>query len=409
MSTPPSHWLFVLCLIGVDYFSTLAYQTSITFKTAGLLGPPATIVVVVMTLCGALPVYWHIAGRSPDGHSSIALLQRFLRGWVGKTLVLILLGFATTDFVVTKTLSAASAAEHIIHNPNLQWQRNLTGVVTWVQDGIVRMAGANIDEVFTKKMLVTLTLGAMSFAFWALIHKGFRQKATRWAVVVVAAYLALNAIVVGSGLYYLSHQPDVWERWWTHVLNGDWHTTHRPFIGVSGWTLALTSMLLFPKLALGLSGLEMTIVAMPAIRANDRHDTRGRVRDTRKVMCVAALIMSACLLGSIVVTTLLIPPDQFAPGGSAAERALSYLAHGGQLTTGQTAAVVCPWFGESFGTLYDVVTIVILCLAGTSVITGLTTLLPQFLLKFGMQFQWVHRWGVLFGAFALMNLGVTLA
>jgi hypothetical protein len=119
--------------------------------------------------------------------------------------------------------------------------------------------------------------------------------------------------------------------------------------------------------------------------------------------------MSVYLLGSIVVTTLLIPPEEFAPGGSAAERGLSHLAHGGRLTTGQTAAAVCPWFGQVFGTLYDVITIVILCLAGTSVITGLTTLLPQFLLKFGMQFQWVHRWGVLFGAFALMNLGVTLA
>ncbi len=129
LSVPPSHWLFVLSLIGVDYFSTLAYQTSITFKTAGLLGPLATMAVVVMTLCGAVPVYWHIAGRSPDGHSSIALLQQFLHGWVGKTLVLILLGFATTDFVVTKTLSAASAAEHIIHNPNLLWQQSLIAIV----------------------------------------------------------------------------------------------------------------------------------------------------------------------------------------------------------------------------------------------------------------------------------------
>src|SRR6516165_1639079 len=95
-----SFWLWVMCLLGVDYFSTLAYQPSITFNAAGRLGPLATVVVVLVTLFGALPVYCYVAGKSAHGQGSIALLERLVRGWVGKTLVLFLLGFAATDFVM---------------------------------------------------------------------------------------------------------------------------------------------------------------------------------------------------------------------------------------------------------------------------------------------------------------------
>ena len=259
-------------------------------------------------------------------------------------------------------------------------------------------------------MLVTLLLGTLSFIFWALIHKGFDRKATHWAAGVVAAYLLLNAVVIGSGLHYLWQHPAVYQQWWQHVQSGEWHASRPLTMVPSGWTIALACLLLFPKLVLGLSGLEMTVVAMPEVRGSDadpRH-TRGRIRNARKAMVLAAALMSIYLLGSICVTTLLIPTDQLAPGGEASDRALAYLAHGGPLTTGDEASAVNPLFGSTFGSLYDLVTIVILCLAGTSVITGLTTLLPQFLLKFGMQFNWVHRWGVLFIAFALTNLAITL-
>src|SRR5262245_55688001 len=81
-ATPPQHyWLWVLCLLGVDYFSSLAYQPSITFEVAGYLGPIATVAVVLMTLLGALPIYRYVAGQSPHGQGSIALMERMVRGW----------------------------------------------------------------------------------------------------------------------------------------------------------------------------------------------------------------------------------------------------------------------------------------------------------------------------------------
>jgi hypothetical protein len=113
------------------------------------------------------------------------------------------------------------------------------------------------------------------------------------------------------------------------------------------------------------------------------------------------------LLGTILVTTLLIPPVQFVPKeGLANDRALSYLAHGGAIEpTKQALAPIC---GVAFGTMYDIVTVLILCLAGTSVVTALGVLLPLFLLKFGMEFKWTDRWGVLFVVFAAINMLVTL-
>jgi amino acid permease len=328
-------WWRVMCLTGVDYFSTLGYQSGIAFLAAGLLSPIATLVLVLVTLFAALPVYNRVAAASPNGQGSIAMLEKLFPGWTGKVFVLVLLGFATTDFVITMTLSAADAAAHFIHNPYT-------------------------PHSLQSQMGVTLTLLAI---LGAVFLKGFKE-AIDIAVVLVGVYLALNLIVCLVGIFHVLVHPHV-------VL--DWN---RAIFAQHGSLLSIVglSCLLFPRLALGLSGFETGVAVMPLIECDNKLELR--IFNTRRLLATAAIIMSVFLMATSFITTLLIPAAAFNDGGPANGRAVAYLAQ--------------QYLGNGFGTLYDISTILILAFAGASAMAGLLNLIPRYLPGFGMAPEWAR-------------------
>src|SRR5713226_5676577 len=238
-----SFWLWVMCLLGVDYFSTLAYQPSITYQVAGQLGPLATIVVILVTLAAALPIYWYVAGKSPHGQGSIALLERLVKGWRGKSLVLLLLGFAATDFIMVKTVSLADAAVHVIGNSFAPWQETLTSLAEWTKETSRPILGDAVTDFFNKQLVVTLLLGVVGFIFWYLLRNGFTRNVIALAVPLVAVYLILNAIIIGGGLFFLANNSDLVSTWWDEVCGGK--QILEGSSGLSGWAAIAFLCILF--------------------------------------------------------------------------------------------------------------------------------------------------------------------
>ncbi|MCZ4610914.1 amino acid transporter [Streptomyces sp. Lzd4kr] len=351
-------WYRVMCLTGVDYFSTLGYQPGIAALAAGLLSPIATIVLVIVTLAGALPVYRRVAEESPHGQGSIAMLERLLTFWKGKLFVLTLLGFAATDFLITITLSAADASTHLVENPHLN------------------------SALHDKQMVITLTLVAL---LGAVFLKGFLE-AIGVAFALVGVYLALNAVVVVSGLYHVVTEGHVVTDW-TTALTAE-HGNIFVMIGVA--------LIVFPKLALGLSGFETGVAVMPHVKGDPgetEEKPKGRIRDTKKLLTTAAVIMSCFLITTSFITTLLIPEKEFEPGGEANGRALAFLAH--------------EYLGNAFGTVYDVSTIAILWFAGASAMAGLLNLMPRYLPRYGMAPHWARAVRPMVIVFTLVAFLVT--
>ena len=339
-------WWKVMCLTGVDYFSTLGYQPGIAALAAGALSPIATLILVLLTLFGALPMYKRVAGESPHGDGSISMLEKLLSRWAGKLFVLCLIGFVATGFVITITLSAADASAHITENP---FARFLAG-----------------HEVAITLVLISL-LGAVFL-------KGFNE-AIGIAVGIVAIYILLNVVVVGRGFIELAHHPQMVSVWKDHLFD----KFPNPLLMFGA------AALVFPQLALGLSGFETGVVVMPLIKG-DASDTeenpQGRIRNARKLLTVAALLMSVMLIASSLVTTIIIKPEAFAaatdtaPAGAANGRALAYLAH--------------DLFGDGFGTVYDLSTVFILWFAGASAMAGLLNIVPRYLPRYGMAPDWTR-------------------
>ncbi|MBA8794969.1 hypothetical protein FHX74_002597 [Friedmanniella endophytica] len=342
-------WWKVMCLTGVDYFSTLGYQPGIAALAAGAISPIATLVLVALTLLGALPVYRRVAEESPHGEGSIAILERVLSFWWSKLFVLVLLGFAATDFLITMTLSAADASAHLVENPLLR-------PVTY---------GHNV--------IITLVLLAI---LGAVFLKGFTE-AIGIAVVLVGAYLGLNVVVIAVGLFEAFRTP-------LHTV--DWLNALTTQHGNPLMVVAI-ALIVFPKLALGLSGFETGVAVMPHIQGDPHEDDRvdeegrttdpvGRIRGAKRLLTAAAITMSCFLVTSSFVTTLLIPAADFQSGGPANGRALAYLAH--------------LYLGPVFGSVYDVSTIAILWFAGASAMAGMLNLIPRYLPRYGMAPDWTR-------------------
>jgi hypothetical protein len=353
-------WWKIMCLTGVDYFSTLGYQPGIAFAAAGALSPIATLILVLLTIFGALPIYNRVATESPRGQGSISMLERLLSRWKGKLFVLALLGFVATDFVITITLSAADASEHIIHNPFVEEHLHF------------------LDHPIPVTLLLILTLAAVFL-------KGFKE-AIGIAVFLVIAYLSLNLVVIGVGIYQIAINPSLLLNWkdalfTTTTITGA--TEPRSLLLIIG-----LSLLVFPKLALGLSGFETGVAVMPLIK------NPHRITNTRKLLMSAALIMSFFLICSSFITSVLIPTAEFEEGGKAQGRALAYLAH--------------TYLGDMFGTAYDISTILILWFAGASAMAGLLNIVPRYLPRYGMAPDWARATRPLVIVFSIICFAITL-
>lgn len=352
-------WFSVLCLTGVDYFSTLAYQPGIALLAIGALAPFASLVLIFMTLFGAVPIYIQVAKRSFTGQGSIAILEKLLNGWKGKFTVLALIAFAVTDFFITMTLSASDAAAHIVENHYLR---------TFLTE----------NNIFVSLFLI-LFLG---FVFFIGL-----TEAIMLSISITLPFLFLTAFVLFKCLADIIQHPLLIKLW-----------LQNPVFQFDYMTLFFMTVFAFPKLALGLSGFETGVSVMPLIEnkpiPNAKNALEGRIKGTNKLLITSALIMSIYLILSSISTSILLSENQVDKGGEAAGRALSFLAH--------------KFIGNFFGTVYDISTIIILWFAGASAMAGLLAIIPRYLPRFGMAPPWIESRKPLVVIITIINILIVL-
>lgn len=457
-------WWLVLGLVGLDCFSTLGYLPTLAVegtKDMAPAAPLAAVLVAVLLLCLALPIYFLIVGRSPQGRGATGLLENYLSGWSGKLFLLLLLGFVATDFVMTRTLSTADAAKHLLANPyaqsGVEWMLHRKDVV---QDALPELLqGETTDRIFAwwdGQLLVTIVLMLFGFVLSFFLLRGFTRGFLYAAAALVALFLLLNGLVIGSSIVYLVRHPDYGNNWLALLSKGSSLEDPLLYFG----TLLLFAIRALPWLVLGLSGFELSMAAAPLVQGKlgeNPIQPRGRIRNMRKLLVATALLMAVFVPTSVTAVTFLVPRAETAEGGSARDRALAYLAHGGPLRPpekwvrsenvpqepmeendgegegeadvpprqareqpkasapplealpAQTGADLNPLFGPAFGTLYDLSAVLILCLAGASATITLRDLLPKYLTRYGMEMHWAQRIGVLMHLFNVLVLIVVIA